>query len=82
MPSYEINLDYLMSVNGHNDVFGTWWDRRNADLRYVLNSWQYDKYAALNYFYRPLRWNGKRIRSDALCSIMLSIDQAAGPCIP
>lgn len=29
---YEINLDYLMSVNGHNDVFGIWWDRRNADL--------------------------------------------------
>ena len=40
---YEINLDYLMSVNGHNDVFGIWWDRRNADLRFVLNSWQYDK---------------------------------------
>ena len=54
---YEINLDYLMSVNGHKDVFGIWWDRRNADLRFVLNSWQYDKYAALNYFYRPLSWN-------------------------
>ena len=40
---YEINLDYLMSLNGHGDVFGIWWDRRNADLRYVLNSWQYDK---------------------------------------
>ena len=39
---YEINLDYLMSLNGHADVFGIWWDRRNADLRYVLNSWQYD----------------------------------------
>lgn len=36
---YEINLDYLMSVNCHNDVFGIWWDRRNADLRFVLNSW-------------------------------------------
>ena len=42
---YEINLDYLMSLNGNGDVFGIWWDRRNADLRYVLNSWQYDKYA-------------------------------------
>ena len=40
---YEINLDYLMSLNGHGDVFGIWWNRRNADLRYVLNSWQYDK---------------------------------------
>jgi len=38
---YEINLDYLMSLNGHADVFGIWWDRRNADLYYVLNSWHY-----------------------------------------
>jgi len=36
---YEINLDYLMSLNGHADVLGIWWDRRNTDLRYVLNSW-------------------------------------------
>ena len=54
---YEINLDYLMSLNGHGDVFGIWWDRRNTDLRFVLNSWQYDKYAALNHFYRPVAWN-------------------------
>ena len=54
---YEINLDYLMSLNGHGDVFGIWWDRRNADLSYVLNSWQYDKYVALSHFYRPVAWN-------------------------
>ena len=53
---YEINLDYLMSLNGHVDVFGIWWDRRNADLRFVLNSWQYDKYVALSHFYRPVAW--------------------------
>ena len=53
---YEINLDYLMSLNGHADVFGIWWDRRNADLRYVLNSWQFDKYVALSHFYRPVAW--------------------------
>ena len=53
---YEINLDYLMSLNGHGDVFGIWWDRRNADLRFVLNSWQYDKYMALTHFYRPVAW--------------------------
>ena len=52
---YEINLDYLMSLNGHGDVFGIWWDRRNADLRFVLNSWQY-KYVALSHFYRPVAW--------------------------
>ena len=53
---YEINLDYLMSINGHADVFGIWWDRRNADLRFVLNSWQYDRYMSLAYFYRPVVW--------------------------
>jgi len=53
---YEINLDYLMSLNGHGDVFGIWWDRRNADLRFVLNSWQFDKYMSLGHFYRPVAW--------------------------
>ena len=48
---YEINLDYLMSLNGHGDVFGIWWDRRNADLRFVLNSWQFDKYMSLAHFF-------------------------------
>ena len=54
---YEINLDYLMSLNGHGDVFGIWWDRRNADLRFVLNSWQFDKYMSLSHFYRPVAWH-------------------------
>lgn len=51
---YEINLDYMMSVCNGNDVFGVWWDRRNADLRHVLTISQYNKYASLSYFYRPL----------------------------
>ena len=54
---YEINLDYLMSLNGHGDVFGIWWNRRNADLRFVLNSWQFDKYMSLAHFYRPVAWH-------------------------
>ena len=53
---YEINLDYLMSLNGHADVFGIWWDRRNADLRFVLTPWQFDKYMSLAHFYRPVAW--------------------------
>ena len=53
---YEINLDYLMSVNGHNDAYGKWWNRRNNDLKYVLTAHQYEKYLKLNYFYRPLSW--------------------------
>ena len=54
---YEINLDYLMSINGHADVFGTWWDRRNTELRFVLNGWQFNKYMELTYFYRPISWH-------------------------
>ncbi len=53
---YEINLDYLMSVNGHSDVYGKWWNRRNNDLKYVLTAYQYEKYLKLNYFYRPMNW--------------------------
>ena len=54
---YEINLDYLMSVNGRNDAYGTWWKRRNTDLKYVLTAYQYEKYLKQSYFYRPLTWN-------------------------
>ncbi len=54
---YEINLDYLMSVNGRNNLYGTWWDRRNKDLQFVLTVYQYNKYLGLSYFYRPLSWN-------------------------
>ena len=54
---YEINLDYMMSVNGRNDVYGAWWSRRNTDLQFVLTAWQYDKYVGLPYFYRPLTWH-------------------------
>ena len=53
---YEINLDYMMSVNGLHDVYGTWWNRRNPDLMYVLTVVQYNKYKEISYFYRPLTW--------------------------
>ena len=53
---YEINLDYLMSVNGRHDAYGSSWDRRNSDLKYVLTAWQYEKYEGRSYFYRPLAW--------------------------
>ena len=53
---YEINLDYLMCLNGVDDIFGTCWERRNDALRLVLSGWQYEKFLALEYFYRPVRW--------------------------
>jgi len=54
---YEINLDYLLSVNGADDVLGTWWNERDAELRFVLASWQYDRYMGITYFYRPVAWH-------------------------
>ena len=55
--AYEINLDYLMGVTSVNDVFGTYWERRNLDLSYVLYQWQWDAFLAASYFYRPLYWD-------------------------
>ena len=54
--AYEINLDYLMGVAGRDDVFGTYWERRNLDLSYILFDWQWNAYIAASYFYRPLYW--------------------------
>ena len=54
--AYEINLDYLMGVTSYNDVFGTYWERRNLDISYILYSWQWDLFRAATYFYRPLYW--------------------------
>ena len=54
---YEINLDYLLNVDTRADVFGFWWEVRNRDLRYVLSTWQYERYMASAWFYRPISWN-------------------------
>jgi hypothetical protein len=51
--AYEINLDYLMGVTSYDDVYGTYWERRNLDLSYILFQWQWDMFRAASYFYRP-----------------------------
>ena len=56
--AYEVNLDYLLSVNTYDDVFSDYWIHRNADLRYILLDWQYEAFCAASYFYRPLWWEG------------------------
>jgi len=56
--AYEVNLDYLMNVGGYDDLYGTYWERRNVDLGYILVDWQYNMYCAASYFYRPLYWDG------------------------
>ena len=55
--AYEINLDYLLSVNNQDDLYGLYWERRNLDLSYILLDWQYQNYLAASYFYRPLYWD-------------------------
>ena len=54
--AYEINLDYLLSIDNYDDLYGLYWERRNLDLSYVLLDWQYRSYIAASYFYRPLYW--------------------------
>lgn len=55
--AYEINLDYLMSVDTYDDLYGAYWRQRNMDLSYILLDWQYRTYINATYFYRPLYWN-------------------------
>lgn len=54
--AYEVNLDYLMSIDDHDDLFGEYWRQRNLDLSYILLDWQYRSFCAAAYFYRPLYW--------------------------
>ena len=54
--AYEINLEYFMGIHSSSDCLGTYWHFRNMDLRYVLFSWQYNLFASIDYFYRPIRW--------------------------
>lgn len=54
--AYEVNLDYLMSVNTPDDLYDVYWRQRNLDLSYILLDWQYRAFCAATYFYRPLYW--------------------------
>lgn len=55
--AYEINLDYLMSIDNYDDLYGAYWNQRNLDLSYILLDWQYRSYVNASYFYRPLYWD-------------------------
>ena len=55
--AYEINLDYLLSIDHYDDLYGIYWRRRNQDLGYILYDWQYRAYCQANYFYRPLYYD-------------------------
>ncbi len=61
---YEINLDYLLNMQGESSLYGSYWTRRNADLSYVLSLSQYNYFINEDYFYRPVYWynNGYAFR--------------------
>lgn len=52
--AYEINLDYLLSVNSDDELYGDYWRWRNIDFSYVLLDWQYRMFCEAANFYRPL----------------------------
>ncbi len=54
--AYEINLDYLMSIQTPDDCSGRYWTFRNVDFECILQPWQYALYVSLDYFFRPIRW--------------------------
>ncbi|GAB6983444.1 hypothetical protein [Prevotella dentasini] len=53
---YEINLDYLLSMQGEASIYSNYWQRRNSDLFYVLTPAQYNYFVGYDYFYRPVYW--------------------------
>lgn len=53
---FEINLDYFLCLTERDELFGVWWERRKADLFLVLSDWQYERWLATEYLYRPARW--------------------------
>ena len=57
---FEINMDYIMCLDVYDDIFGTFWTRRNNELRFVLSPAQYQFYMQLEYFYRPVKWEKKK----------------------
>ena len=54
--AYEINMDYLLSLNTRADLDGVCFRYRCADFRDILYDWQYRLFMAADYFLRPVLW--------------------------
>ena len=54
---YEINFDYFMAVSTQKNIKGTYLNRRNYDINFVLTPMQYSKFYKADYFYTPAIWN-------------------------
>ena len=55
--AYEINLDYLMSLETADDLYGSYLEYRLTDFRHILFDWQYELMLAADYFVRPVLWH-------------------------
>lgn len=60
--AYEINYDYFLNLSDNNDLYGSYWTRRNLDLSYILGSTKYSRFKNMYYFYKPAYWNSNRFR--------------------
>ena len=80
--AYEINLDYLMSINNYDDLYGLYWERRNMDLSYILLDWQYRAYCAASYFYRPLVATGTSVSMHAILIAPISTSDVPTSTLP
>ena len=54
---YEINFDYLTYISSSKNVKGTYLNRRNYDINFVLTPMQYSKFYKADYFYTPVKWD-------------------------
>ncbi|MDE6634204.1 MAG: hypothetical protein K2J96_02955, partial [Bacteroidaceae bacterium] len=54
--AYEINLDYLLSLNRASDLGGEYLAYRNDDLRHILYDWQWRVFTTVDYLFRPVQW--------------------------
>ncbi len=54
--AFEINLDYLLSLNDESDIDAAYLEYRNADLHYILYDWQWAAFIAADYFLHPVYW--------------------------
>lgn len=54
--AYQMNLNYLSSINSHRDIHSQNWNQRNSQLKDILSSAQWKLYKKASYFYQPISW--------------------------
>lgn len=53
---YQMNLNYLNSINSYKDIDAGIWKMRNQQLKNILTVNQWNAYKSTSYFYRPISW--------------------------